>query len=365
MSAVGGAGEFTAGDGDVVGAPRVRGGNIEVMNGPELPPDPLVPAPPAKKSIPLAPIAEDLFCIRCHYNLKTRTCADLCPECALPVAQSEAHHRDHRWEVVLPGQLAGAAYILAAGMLGGVLCFAGVYGLKMFSDSRGSPPDILMMITQFNYVSHLIYVVAVAIGAYLIGGRWGSGLFRRDAAPVLSLVMVGFTLVTVVTVMLVFSLPRRLRRPGPAFMVMQSIRMGDFVGAGIYLVVVAIGYIVMRNVARSLAVPGMLRRTQAAFGVQLLDAGLGVGIYAWMAIQSARWGPGLDEGFAFSADLFSLIVSLYFGWYWLYVARVVKQRRGQSGEGDGAAGGWQRGDGDGSAAGGRRWRGFWGSGESE
>ena len=37
------------------------------------------------------PIDDDIHCIDCHYNLRTRTAADRCPECGLAVAQTLEH----------------------------------------------------------------------------------------------------------------------------------------------------------------------------------------------------------------------------------------------------------------------------------
>src|SRR5271170_2025196 len=41
-----------------------------------------------------APLTEDILCMRCGYNLRTRRPSEICPECALPVAPSIQYHAD-------------------------------------------------------------------------------------------------------------------------------------------------------------------------------------------------------------------------------------------------------------------------------
>jgi len=278
--------------------------------------------PPA--SAQATPLSQDFFCIHCQYNLRTRTPADRCPECGAPVSDSISHHRDHAEAIVHPRLLQAAAVLFGAAMLLCVVTFVLVYGLRFFGPTALNPrgmirEDLLISMAQ------LIFVGGIVSGIFCAGAALGNMVIRPTVRPVAALLVGGYALLNVVTIFLTFTLLGRARARAAVFvMILQSVRVGHFACAVMYWVLVIMGYWVMRNLAKSLASPQLKRTTQLAFGLQFMDACLGVAIYAWMMM----WPPGTRQydGFIFSADLFSTIVAVIFGLYWVQVARGLRLR---------------------------------------
>ncbi|MFT3684567.1 MAG: hypothetical protein QM783_06490 [Phycisphaerales bacterium] len=118
---------------------------------------------------PLAipPVPQDLLCLRCRYALKGSARDDVCPECALPVADSLARPgltnapiavlaRLRRWSMVLAGS-AGALFVLSIALI-----YAIIASISFFVGTSSPLANTLMIVLPS---AMLVALIAASVGA--------------------------------------------------------------------------------------------------------------------------------------------------------------------------------------------------------
>src|SRR5689334_16224239 len=114
---------------------------------------------------PTTPIATDLLCIACQYNLRTRTLHDRCPECGLAIADTLAHRQRHAQAIENPRLLRAACYFFALPSLACPVYVAALSTLVFFEPS--SPRFIFIAEVLLRDLAQLVFNFSLLVGVLL------------------------------------------------------------------------------------------------------------------------------------------------------------------------------------------------------
>lgn len=280
-----------------------------------MPPSPPIPSPP---------LAADLLCIHCQYNLRTRSPQDRCPECGAPVAQSLAHYRAYAGAIREPAALRLAAWCFAVPSLLAIVAYLLLALLRLAT--RSSPSGTILDLF-FQYVLHVVFIAALLLGVILLGASVSRLIAPPAIRVLLALLAIAYGCANVVLSLAAVSLLLFGRRqPFAAFVVERLVREQRLGTALICLIMALAGYSLMLRLAHALASPRLRAFTHLAFTLLIADAALSLVFF----ILAGTWRlqPGSTEFASLYAarDLASALLFLAFGAYWLLVARMVREK---------------------------------------
>lgn len=276
---------------------------------------------PPPIQVPL--IATDILCVKCHYNLRTRPRDGVCPECGQPIPASVKHHLMYAGAILEPATLRLAAYCFAAPALLSLVVCVGLYLFRLYEHTGTLTQTDLIL----EYLAHVLFLAALLLGVFLLGGSVTRIVADPAKRMTLSLLVAVygainvFLCMTAVTTLL-------FGRPGPfrvwvAQTGMQELRLGT---ALMCLILALAGMPIMRSLAQALASARLESLTRWAFGVMIADAAATLAILLVTGAMIPRRDPSRFAALFTALDLASAAIYTGFGWYWLIVAKTVKQR---------------------------------------
>jgi hypothetical protein len=270
------------------------------------------------------PIATDLLCIACQYNLRTRSTADVCPECGLPVAQTVDHRQKHAGAVRNVQRLRVACWWLAIPSLLCPVYVAGLLTLLHFQRPGMRPPTAAEILARDAGQLALVATLLVGVLCFLSAvGTQVVSAARRSTATMLA---ISFSLLTVVSVLGSFSLLLR-RGPWRWTFGLSLIRNQRLAATFICLLLAIEGYLALRQLARALAEPRLAAVSRLVFTGFIAQQAASLAIYLILMTWWPRRNWLLFQNIFNGLDVVGAAFSLAFGIYWLYVARVLPRHK--------------------------------------
>jgi len=286
---------------------------------PAIPPQP--PAPP-----PL-PISGDLFCMQCHYNLRTRSTADRCPECGLPIAETLAHLRQSAGLIADERALNAGARLLGWTSLAAAPLYA--YQALIESPLAGSfpPAAFLGLHLAVQSLEHAMFLGALIIGVMLISASFSTRIISAGARSFLLLVSMLYAFLnapgTLLTLVMALE-SRRFGRWGRPAMVITRDRIGVAI---VTLVLLSAGYLCFRRLARATASSALLRNTHIAFLPMLGQAILPLLVMSFVGNNRPRIGMVVSNPASlFPMDFFSALSNAVFAWFWFSLMGILRKQ---------------------------------------
>lgn len=286
------------------------------------------PPPP---SPPPLPINDDLLCMHCRYNLRTRSAADRCPECGLAIARTLAHLRESA------GILIDRRAFCSGSLLFSGLCIAGavLYAGEALLDSplsRQLGPEWFTTINPLVVnLAYLLFLAATVAGLALVSAGVSARIISAGARSFMFIITIILAVLTAPQALSAIGfLLRRPRFIRPGFFAareLQIIAEHRLALALICTLLLAVGFVCLRRLGRALASEHLQRCTTILFPIMLAQALLPVVILAIIVHRGGRRALfGASPSLFLAPDFFSAICTALFAWYWWTLARMLRDQ---------------------------------------
>ena len=271
-------------------------------------------------------IRDDLLCIKCQYNLRTRTPADRCPECGTPVSESVAHYKEHARAVVQPVMIRVAAWCLAIPSLLALFSFVATSLFRLYVQ-RSSDARLVLADAAVRQLVHAVYAMFLFAGVSILCSSVSALIvrpFTRLAVVVLTATYAVLN-VLVLVVMAAMVLNPAIR----PVRVVWGLAMGRNGRIGTAIICVALGvagFALMRRLGASLASPRLVSLTNLAFPLLIAHGVLSLGLFMFLGPWRLTRNPFPYDAMYFALDMATAVVLTGLGVYWIVVAREVGRK---------------------------------------